>query len=51
LLAYLQLVDNPHFVAAFKRIVNIPPRRIGEKGGFSSFLPLNFISLIYYADT
>jgi hypothetical protein len=51
LLAYLQLVDNPHFVPAFTRIVNVPPRGIGEKGGFSSFLRLNLMSLIYYTDT
>ncbi|KAF8839623.1 UvrD-helicase-domain-containing protein [Paxillus ammoniavirescens] len=31
LLAYLQLVDNPEFVPAFSRCVNIPSRGIGEK--------------------
>ncbi|KAF9243513.1 ATP-dependent DNA helicase pcra [Melanogaster broomeanus] len=31
LLAYLQLVDNPEFVPAFSRSVNIPSRGIGEK--------------------
>ncbi|KAI8980111.1 UvrD-helicase-domain-containing protein [Trametes punicea] len=30
-LAYLQLVDNPRFVPAFMRVVNIPPRAVGEK--------------------
>jgi hypothetical protein len=50
LLAYLQLADNPHFVPAFNRIVNVPSRGIGEKGGFS-FLHLNLNSLIYYTDT
>jgi hypothetical protein len=31
LLAYLQLVDNPQFVPAFSRAVNVPSRGIGEK--------------------
>ncbi|KAI9057301.1 P-loop containing nucleoside triphosphate hydrolase protein [Trametes sanguinea] len=31
LLAYLQLVDNPHFVPAFLRVVNVPARTVGEK--------------------
>ncbi|ESK94683.1 atp-depentend dna [Moniliophthora roreri MCA 2997] len=31
LLAYLQLVDNPQFVPAFTRIVNVPARGVGEK--------------------
>ncbi|KAF9267802.1 UvrD-helicase-domain-containing protein [Marasmius fiardii PR-910] len=31
LLAYLQLVDNPQFVPAFTRIVNVPARGIGDK--------------------
>ncbi|THV07389.1 UvrD-helicase-domain-containing protein [Dendrothele bispora CBS 962.96] len=31
LLAYLQLVDNPHFTPAFMRAVNTPSRGIGEK--------------------
>lgn len=31
LLAYLQLVDNPHFAPAFTRAVNVPSRGIGEK--------------------
>ncbi|OBZ72374.1 ATP-dependent DNA helicase PcrA [Grifola frondosa] len=31
LLAYLQLVDNPHFLPAFSRIINVPGRTIGEK--------------------
>ncbi|OSD06484.1 P-loop containing nucleoside triphosphate hydrolase protein [Trametes coccinea BRFM310] len=31
LLAYLQLVDNPHFVPAFLRVVNVPSRTVGEK--------------------
>lgn len=31
LLAYLQVVDNPNFVPAFKRAVNVPGRGIGEK--------------------
>lgn len=31
LLAYLQLVDNPHFAPAFTRAVNTPPRGLGEK--------------------
>ncbi|KAG1826576.1 P-loop containing nucleoside triphosphate hydrolase protein [Suillus variegatus] len=30
-LAYLQLVDNPHFEPAFSRAINIPPRGIGDK--------------------
>ncbi|KAL1707981.1 P-loop containing nucleoside triphosphate hydrolase protein [Schizophyllum commune] len=31
LLAYLQLIDNPHFFPAFARAVNVPSRGIGEK--------------------
>ncbi|KZT73601.1 UvrD/REP type DNA helicase [Daedalea quercina L-15889] len=31
LLAYLQLIDNPHFVPAFSRVINVPARGIGEK--------------------
>ncbi|EPS95932.1 hypothetical protein FOMPIDRAFT_1131483 [Fomitopsis schrenkii] len=31
LLAYLQLIDNPHFVPAFSRAINVPARGIGEK--------------------
>ncbi|KAK7050941.1 ATP-dependent DNA helicase srs2 [Paramarasmius palmivorus] len=31
LLAYLQLVDNPSFVPAFTRIVNVPARGVGDK--------------------
>ncbi|KAL0954493.1 hypothetical protein HGRIS_003461 [Hohenbuehelia grisea] len=31
LLAYLQLVDNPQFVPAFARAINVPSRGIGEK--------------------
>ncbi|KAH8099919.1 UvrD-helicase-domain-containing protein, partial [Cristinia sonorae] len=31
LLAYLQLVDNPEYVPAFVRIINVPPRSIGAK--------------------
>ncbi|KAK1224989.1 ATP-dependent DNA helicase srs2 [Marasmius sp. AFHP31] len=31
LLAYLQLVDNPHFIPAFTRIINVPARGIGDK--------------------
>ncbi|KAJ8521924.1 hypothetical protein ONZ45_g1446 [Pleurotus djamor] len=31
LLAYLQLVDNPHFSPAFIRAINVPARGIGEK--------------------
>ncbi|KAI0671645.1 UvrD-helicase-domain-containing protein [Trametes maxima] len=31
ILAYLQLVDNPKFVPAFLRVVNIPSRAVGEK--------------------
>ncbi|KAJ3820348.1 P-loop containing nucleoside triphosphate hydrolase protein [Lentinula raphanica] len=31
LLAYLQLVDNPRFVPAFMRAINIPARGMGEK--------------------
>ncbi|KAH9916183.1 P-loop containing nucleoside triphosphate hydrolase protein [Fomitopsis serialis] len=31
LLAYLQLIDNPHFVPAFARVINVPARGIGEK--------------------
>ncbi|KAI0749394.1 P-loop containing nucleoside triphosphate hydrolase protein [Daedaleopsis nitida] len=30
-LAYLQLVDNPAFVPAFTRVVNVPSRMVGEK--------------------
>ncbi|TFK81255.1 UvrD-helicase-domain-containing protein [Polyporus arcularius HHB13444] len=30
-LAYLQLVDNPAFVPAFTRVVNVPSRSVGEK--------------------
>ncbi|KAI0259900.1 P-loop containing nucleoside triphosphate hydrolase protein [Gloeopeniophorella convolvens] len=31
LLAYLQVLDNPSFLPAFTRIVNVPPRGLGEK--------------------
>ncbi|KAG2070745.1 UvrD-helicase-domain-containing protein [Suillus decipiens] len=31
ILAYLQLVDNPHFEPAFSRAINIPSRGIGDK--------------------
>ncbi|KAI0684955.1 P-loop containing nucleoside triphosphate hydrolase protein [Cytidiella melzeri] len=31
LLAYLQLLDNPRFVPAFTRIINVPGRNIGDK--------------------
>ncbi|KAL0574734.1 ATP-dependent DNA helicase srs2 [Marasmius crinis-equi] len=31
LLAYLQLVDNPQFIPAFTRIINVPARGIGDK--------------------
>ncbi|KAG2340726.1 UvrD-helicase-domain-containing protein [Suillus weaverae] len=31
ILAYLQLVDNPHFEPAFSRSINIPSRGIGDK--------------------
>src|SRR5262249_14783521 len=31
LLAYLRLVHNPKDVASFDRIVNVPPRQIGNK--------------------
>ncbi|KAI0342822.1 UvrD-helicase-domain-containing protein [Trametopsis cervina] len=31
LLAYLQLIDNPQFVPAFTRVINVPGRNIGEK--------------------
>ncbi|KAG7089539.1 hypothetical protein E1B28_011212 [Marasmius oreades] len=31
LLAYLQLMDNPQFIPAFTRIVNVPARGIGDK--------------------
>ncbi|KZP25249.1 UvrD-helicase-domain-containing protein [Athelia psychrophila] len=31
LLAYLQIVDNPHFVPAFSRAINTPGRGIGDK--------------------
>ncbi len=30
-MAYLRLVDNRHADAAFERVVNVPPRGIGEK--------------------
>ncbi|TBU33526.1 P-loop containing nucleoside triphosphate hydrolase protein [Dichomitus squalens] len=30
-LAYLQLIDNPAFVPAFTRVVNVPSRTVGEK--------------------
>lgn len=30
-LAYLQLVDNPAYVPAFARVVNVPQRGIGQK--------------------
>ncbi|KAL6298631.1 P-loop containing nucleoside triphosphate hydrolase protein [Sparassis latifolia] len=30
-LAYLQLIDNPRFVPAFTRVINVPGRSIGEK--------------------
>ena len=31
ILAYLQLIDNPAFVPAFTRVVNVPARTVGEK--------------------
>ncbi|PIL35658.1 hypothetical protein GSI_02388 [Ganoderma sinense ZZ0214-1] len=31
ILAYLQLIDNPAFVPAFTRVVNVPSRTVGEK--------------------
>ncbi|TCD65239.1 hypothetical protein EIP91_002947 [Steccherinum ochraceum] len=31
LLAYLQLVDNPQYVPAFVRVINVPARAIGPK--------------------
>lgn len=31
ILAYLQLVDNPAFLPAFNRVVNVPSRTVGEK--------------------
>ncbi|RXK35890.1 hypothetical protein M231_06854 [Tremella mesenterica] len=31
LLAYLQLADNPNFLPAFLRVVNVPRRAIGDK--------------------
>jgi DNA helicase-2/ATP-dependent DNA helicase PcrA len=31
LLAYLRLCRNPHDVASFERIINVPPRQIGAK--------------------
>ncbi|KAH9939503.1 UvrD-helicase-domain-containing protein [Amylocystis lapponica] len=31
LLAYLQLIDNPTFVPAFTRAINVPARALGEK--------------------
>jgi DNA helicase II / ATP-dependent DNA helicase PcrA len=30
-LAYMRLIANPHADAAFERVVNVPPRGIGEK--------------------
>jgi DNA helicase-2/ATP-dependent DNA helicase PcrA len=33
LLAYLQLIDNPSFVPALTRAINVPSRGIGEKVG------------------
>ncbi|KZT33110.1 P-loop containing nucleoside triphosphate hydrolase protein [Sistotremastrum suecicum HHB10207 ss-3] len=31
ILAYLQLIDNPNYVPAFSRAINVPSRSIGEK--------------------
>ena len=31
ILAYLQLIDNPAFLPAFTRVVNVPSRTVGEK--------------------
>ncbi|KAM5530408.1 hypothetical protein V8D89_015919 [Ganoderma adspersum] len=31
ILAYLQLIDNPAFLPAFTRIVNVPSRTVGDK--------------------
>lgn len=31
LLAYLQLADNPNYVPAFARVINVPARAIGPK--------------------
>ena len=30
-IAYLQVIDNPQFVPAFARVINVPARSIGEK--------------------
>ena len=35
-LAYLQLLDNPAFVPALLRVINVPGRGIGEKVGLST---------------
>ncbi|KAJ7499466.1 P-loop containing nucleoside triphosphate hydrolase protein [Mycena latifolia] len=55
LLAYLQLVDNPNFVPALTRAINVPARGIGEKSitaliaraDKTKMSPLDVIELIY----
>ncbi|KAG1844890.1 UvrD-like helicase C-terminal domain-containing protein [Suillus tomentosus] len=52
-LAYLQLVDNPHFEPAFSHAINIPPRGIGDKvtTDYNHLLSLRLIHLltnVYY---
>ncbi|KAJ7122967.1 P-loop containing nucleoside triphosphate hydrolase protein [Mycena epipterygia] len=57
LLAYLQLVDNPNFVPALVRAINVPNRGIGEKAWCTLSLtadktkmsPLDVTELIYDA--
>ncbi|KAJ7477279.1 P-loop containing nucleoside triphosphate hydrolase protein [Mycena galericulata] len=57
LLAYLQLVDNPEFIPALTRAINVPGRGIGEKSVAALIAradktkksPLEVIELIYDA--
>lgn len=54
-LAYLQLVDNPAYVPAFSRVVNVPQRGIGQKtvaeilttAGRKGLSPLEVVERIY----
>ncbi|KAJ7087339.1 P-loop containing nucleoside triphosphate hydrolase protein [Mycena belliarum] len=57
LLAYLQLVDNPNFIPALTRAINVPSRGIGEKSIMAliaradrtNMAPLDVIEQIYDA--
>ena len=46
ILAYLQLLENPYYVAAFERIVNVPKRAIGVSHHLCG-LELNLSSIAF----